>query len=381
MANILYDNCFISTYHTKVKQVVMEDGLYWHLLEETIFYVESGGMTSDQGYIQKHKVLALKKDGILVWHLLDVPLEGDVQLTLDFRARLIKSQVHSAQHLISGIMQSIYGYQTIAHHVSDYENDIEFDTTVISDKQIHELQVIVNGLIRDDIMIKVFYPTKKEAEKYGPLSAFDHDKLRIVKIGGISETPCGCIHVPSLRYLQMIKIINVDKSAKGVKLKYVVGDQLLHNYQSYYQALDKAGTLLAQPFEFIEFGILKLMQENKSLNADMHIVKTKYCELLLSTLNVNEVQTKLFSDMDFKTFQLMIEQYKTLSKKPFIFIWNHLDKVHVAIGNVKDSKKVFAEIANTYSLRGGGSISFTQGGGTYADGMEKDIFDIFNKYV
>ena len=57
MANILYDNCFISSYKTKVKEVVEENGLYWHYLEETIFYVESGGMESDEGLINQHKVL------------------------------------------------------------------------------------------------------------------------------------------------------------------------------------------------------------------------------------------------------------------------------------------------------------------------------------
>lgn len=375
MANILYDNCFISTYKTNVKEVIEENGLYWHVLDETIFYVGSGGMASDTGYINKHKVIALKKEGITVWHLLNVKLEGEVELSIDYHSRLIKAQIHTAQHLISGIMQRIYGYQTLAHHVSDYENDIEFNTDSISDKQLHELQVIVNGLIRDDVRIQIKYPTKKESEKYGFKELLENDKLRVVKIGGISEVACGCIHVPSLRCLQMIKIIGVDKSAKGVKLKYVVGDQLLNNFEKYYEVLNKAGTLLAQPFEFIEFGILKQMQDNKNLIADLHVLKEKYCELYIQQLNPNSIETRVFDEIDLKTFQMLVAQYRLVSNKPFCFIWKQLDKVHVLIANAKESDNIFKEIATLYSLRGGGNKTLAQGGGNYIVGMEEVIFN------
>ncbi len=375
MANILYDNCFIFTYQTKVKQVQEEDGLYWHLLEDTIFYVESGGMKSDEGYIQKHRVLNLKKEGNYVWHLLDVHLEGDVGISINHNRRLIHAQIHSAQHLLSGIMQNVFGMKTIAHHVSDYENDIEFDAERISDRQIHELQVIANGLIRNDRQIKIIYPTKKEALLYNGKSYDYDDRLRVVRMEGISDTPCGCIHVPSLRYLQMIYLIKAEKSSKGVKLKYTVGDQLLQNHHDYYNVLDKTGTLLAQPFEFIEFGVLKQIQENKSLLADLQVIKQKYVDLLLAGLDVNQKQIQVFEDMDLKTFQILVSKYNAMPTKPFTFIWKQNNKVHVVVAKEEDSKAVFTKISEGYSLRGGGNERLAQGGGNYEEGMIANIID------
>ena len=369
MANILYDNCFISSYKTKVKEVVEENGYYWHYLEETIFFVESGGMPSDEGLINQHKVLKLKKEYDKVWHLLPVKLEGSVNLSIDFHLRFTRSQIHTAQHLISGIMENVYGYKTMSHHLHAHYNDVEFDATELKDRQLHELQVIINGLIRDDLRVGIFYPTKMEMYKYNTKNPGLHHEVRMVKIGEITTTPCGCIHVPSLRYLQMIKIQGWEKSAKGVKLNYVCGDQLLHNYDRYYQSLHKAGTLLAQPFDFVELGILNLMQENKSLQADITLFRTKYVEALISAMDINKKQCKVFEGMDLRTFSLLSNTYAQLSQENFIFVLKHDTRVQVCVRHPQ-AQDMFKQIAEAFHINGGGKNDCAQGGGSYQEGIE-----------
>lgn len=373
MANILYDNCFISSYKTNVKEVVEENGLYWHYLEETIFYVEGGGMESDRGLINQHKVLKLKKEYNKVWHLLDVKLEGSVNLSIDFHLRLTRSQIHTAQHLISGIMESVYGYKTISHHIHGNYNDIEFEVDEIKERQLHELQVIVNGLIRDDLRVGIFYPTKMEMSKYNIKNPGLLDEVRMVSIGEITTTPCGCIHVPSLRYLQMIKINGWEKSAKGVKIRYVCGDQLLNNYDRYYESLNKAGTLLAQPFDFIEVGILKLMQEIRNQQADITMFREKYVDALIAGMNTKEKQCKVFDEMDLRTFTVMANHYSQVSEASFIFLWKQETRMHLYVNAGKQSDEVFQKIASQFNLNGGGNGIVAQGGGAYKDGIEAFI--------
>lgn len=376
MANILYDNCFISTYKTKVKEVVEENGLYWHYLEETIFYVEGGGMDSDQGLINQHKVLKLKKEYNKVWHLLNVKLEGTVNLSIDFHLRLTRSQIHTAQHLISGIMESVYGYKTLSHHIHGNYNDIEFDATEIKERQLHELQVIVNGLIRDDLRVGIFYPTKMEMSKYNIKNPGLYDEIRMVSIGEITTTPCGCIHVPSLRYLQMIKINGFEKTSKGVKIHYVCGDQMLNNYDRYYEVLSKAGTLLAQPFDFIEVGILKLMQELRNQQADITMFREKYVEEIIKNMNLKERQCKIFSEMDLRTFTLMANRYAQVSEAGFIFLWKQESRMHLFVKAGNRSDEVFQKIASKFKINGGGNERCAQGGGAYQEGIEDFIMKI-----
>lgn len=375
MANILYDNCFISNHRTKVKEVVEENGYYWHHLEETIFFAEGGGMLSDRGLINQHKVLKLKKENEIVWHLLDVKLEGSVILSIDFHRRLLSSQIHTAQHLISGLMRSIYGIETLSHHVHDKYNDIVFDGKEFSERALIELQMTVNGMIRDDYPVTIFYPTKQEAMKYTSKDLSMFNEVRIVKIGDVFSEPCGCIHVPSLRFIQMIKLTEYEVTNKGLIIRYVCGDQMLKNYDLYHTTLNKATTLLAQPVEFVEMGILKLIQEIKNLNADNLMLKHRYVIALCEKLNQEGNVYHFFDDIDLKTFAMLCNSFKELHKGLFIFVLKHESRVQLFVGNDMDSDVIFNKIASKLNLKGGGNKDFAQGGGVYTPEVEEVVLD------
>ncbi|MEI3147469.1 MAG: hypothetical protein V8T10_05800 [Merdibacter sp.] len=63
-----------------------------------------------------------------------------------------------------------------------------------------ELQVTCNGLIRDDLEVKIIYPSFRDAKTLCPDKKLPQEDTRLVRIGNIDVTPCGCMHVPSLRY-------------------------------------------------------------------------------------------------------------------------------------------------------------------------------------
>lgn len=378
MTNILYDNCFNTSYKTNVKEVKEEDGLYWHLLEETIFYVESGGMPSDEGLINQKKVLALKKEGNQVWHLLDTPLEGNVELSIDFHLRFKNAQNHTAQHLISGIMENVYGSKTLSHHVHDKYCDIEFDREVLNERQLAQLKVLLNGYIRDDLAVKIFYPTYKEASYYTTKDISDFDEVRMVSIGKMNVDPCGCIHVPSLRYLQAIAILDVQKSSRGMKLCYVCGDQLLNTFDQNHLILDKAKNLLAQPSEYVEYGILKLLQDIKNLSADHQLLKQKYMENICASLPKSGKVYYRFDDIDIKTFNNAAKKFKKMHEGSYIFTCINKDRIQIYV-SAKDSKAVFSKISEVYPLQGGGNKEAAQGGGIYDSSMDAYLLKILEE--
>ena len=77
--------------------------------------------------------------------------------------RFLKCQAHTAQHLISALVESIYGVQTVSHHVGTDECYVEFDLRDFNKKMAIELQVTCNGLIRDDLDVTILYPSQKDA--------------------------------------------------------------------------------------------------------------------------------------------------------------------------------------------------------------------------
>ncbi len=377
MLNRLLDDCFLSEFQSEVIEVEEENGLYWHALRETIFFYEGGGMSSDEGVIANHPVLALREKRGMLWHLLDVKLSGQVHLSINMHARFRKCQIHTAQHLISALVNQVYHTEVLAHHVSDEQNDIEFNLKSFSEKQVSELQILCNGLIRDDLPIKVFYPTHEEAMKHAPLKRLAHDDLRVVSIGNLDYNPCGCMHVPSLRYIQSIYIMGYEKTTNGYKILYQAGDQLLENIDKRYTVLDEAGKALALPHLYINSGIYKLGNEVKALSADQIVWKHKYYKLGAADLAKRFPHTIFmeFDDIDVKSLSQYARYIVSHYERIVVFVAKIYDsaQVVIAVSSTLEEKAddLYRRIAPVLHLHGGGNEVLAQGGGAW----HKNLFE------
>ena len=259
------------------------------------------------------------------------------------------------------------------------ENDIEFSFEDFTDKMAFELQVLCNGLIRDDLEVSIQYPTRVEASKMAKGKNLDRDDLRVVRIGALDYNMCGCMHVPSLRYLQMLYISGYEKTAKGYKIKYLVGDQLLDCVSRRYKVLDEASRSLAVSHLYVNTGVNRLINETRQLNRDIVVWKQKYYEMFGKELGQSEedIIIHFFDDIDVKS-EADVAKYVTENyKKAVIFVAKTYDNVHVVVASHKDmdfdSAKVFKEIADAYHLKGGGSARLSQGGGMYSEEIIKFV--------
>ena len=378
MINKLYDNCFTTELNTKVIEVREDNGLYWHACKDTIFYMEGGGMASDIGMIDEHMVLGLKYEEGHMWHLLDVKLEGMVFMSVNLHERFRKCQVHTAQHLISAALGNVYKVKTLAHHVGDEENDIEFDFVDFTDKMAFELQVLCNGLIRDDLEVSIHYPTRVEAAKMLK-GHVDRDDVRVVRIGALDYNLCGCMHVPSLRYLQMIYISGYEKTTNGFKIKYLVGDQFLDCVDRRYKVLDEASRSLAVSHLYVNTGVNRLINETRNLHKEVSDWKQKYYEMYAKELGNSEEETIIhfFEDIDVKSLANVASIITKEHKKAVIFIARIYDNVHVVTAANEevnfDAAKAFKEIAEVFHLKGGGNQKLSQGGGLFNEEILKFV--------
>lgn len=381
--NKLYDNCFTTELNTVVMHVKEEDGQFWHACKDTIFYKESGGMASDIGVINDQLVLDLKYEEGHLWHLTQHRMDGSVFMSVNLHERFRKCQVHTAQHLISAVLGNVYKVKTLAHHVGDEENDIEFDFKEFTDKMLFELQVLCNGLIRDDLEVSVLYPSRKEAEKLIPREQLHHDELRVVRIGALDYNLCGCMHVPSLRYIQMIYITGYEKTTNGYKVKYICGDQFLDCVTKRYKVLNEASQSLAVSHLYVNTGVNRLLNETRQLNRDVIVWKQKYYDMFGKELCLSKEQNivHFFDDIDIKSLAQMAQFITSNYEKVVIFVAKIYDNVHVVVASSKqidfDCEGAFKDLMDKFRLKGGGSKELSQGGGIY----QKDIFPyIEDKY-
>ena len=87
------------------------------VLDRTAFYPEGGGQPCDLGTLGGAKVLDVQeRDGAIV-HTVTAPLDGTVDGQIDWDRRFDLMQQHSGEHIVSGIVHRLYGWENVGFHM------------------------------------------------------------------------------------------------------------------------------------------------------------------------------------------------------------------------------------------------------------------------
>ena len=369
MINYNYDQWDLIELVSHVTDVIEEDCKYWIACDNTVFYPEGGGQPSDEGTINGLEVLGLKYIDGVVYHLMAEKLSGEVKMQVNWELRKLHCQIHTAQHLLCGLINKRCNAKTIAFFNDDKEIGAEMAFETLDDETIAYLEKICNEFILEDLPIEILYPTKEEALQYAPEEKMEHDYLRAVKIGDIDYNMCGCIHVPSLRYLQMLKIERYEKTTRGYRIYFLVGDLLSSTYTRQYKELKQASIKLATPIYEVVDGINKLQGDLKKTREELEDAKDQYLGLLAKDYINSDKKVIIanFEGLDAKQVSKLASMIVRETSKLLFFVASMDDRMHVVITHSKDiqvhSGELFKAVAANFELRGGGNPFMAQGGG------------------
>lgn len=377
MFNKLYDNCFKSELTTKVVKVIEDRGMYWHACKDTIFFVGNDEMEHDLGKINNHMVLGLRHQDGYVWHLLDekIPVGEAVFMSINLHERFARCQCHTARHLITTIFANVYKANLLRYQQQEDVNILEFDLESFDDRKVSELQILINGLIRDDLGVSVLYPTRNEALHFLSQAEVMDDDLRIVRIGSLDYVKCSSMHVPSLRYLQMVYVQRYEKIENGIRLFYLVGDQLLDNIAKRYQVLDTLSDHLNASHLYLDSALSQVIGNTHILHAKIGTWKKRYEEAVVREL-AHRDQAFIFEVLEDVERSSVIEIARNVieqSEKAVVLIARKYDRLYVVCGAHPtidfDYSKLYQALANDYHLKGGREENLMYGEGIYKESI------------
>ena len=98
-------------------------------LDRTAFFPEGGGQGADHGTLGRTRVLdAHEKSGVIL-HRTDAPLPvGDtVEGHVDGVRRLSMMQQHTGEHILSGLICRMYGYNNVGFHIGTEAVTLDFN--------------------------------------------------------------------------------------------------------------------------------------------------------------------------------------------------------------------------------------------------------------
>ncbi len=216
-------------YQSKVIDIGIDpNGEHWITLSETIFHPQGGGQPSDIGSINGIEVFKVREE-----RLIEKPPEYDfgkikhyvknkpnfsngsmVTLKINKEKRLEFSALHTAGHIIGGIMRTKYGYvqQMGANHFPS-ESRVEFKKDG-DDFQTSNLNCAVDEINLQKKIVSSNYQESPEIYKQ-----LGRDSMtRCVTIDGLWTEPCSGTHLNTTGEVSnfLIRSIKIKKGKISV---------------------------------------------------------------------------------------------------------------------------------------------------------------------
>lgn len=222
-------------------------------LAETAFYPTSGGQPHDIGTLGHLLVMDVVDEGERIAHVLASPLDvsstRSVRAEVDWSRRYDHMQRHTAQHLLSGVLEDLYGFKTVSVHFGDVVDTIDLDAEEVDREQLVAAEERVNALIWENRPVSVTF--EDAATVTGLRKASDRDgTLRIVTIEGADRSACGGTHVRSTGEIGAVLVRGAERIRKTTRIQFLCGKRAVRRARSDYEALGQiANALSASPDE------------------------------------------------------------------------------------------------------------------------------------
>ena len=282
---------------------------YTVTLNQTAFFPEGGGQQSDRGYIGDAYISDVQIKNGEILHFADKPLSVgqayDCKLDFDFRFR--NMQNHSGEHIISGIVHRLYGFNNVGFHLGA-EMTMDFDGE-LTRRQLDEIEDLANKAVYENLPVKAYYPTDEELKQLDYRSKLDlKENVRIVEIKGVDVCACCAPHVKATGEIGVIKILDFEKYKGGVRLIVKCGADALRDYREKYKnVLEISNLLSAKQFE-VSSAVVRLNEQLSAEKAETAALKKRIIAEKAAGFEPDTDKTAVFENgLDIKELQLLAD--------------------------------------------------------------------------
>lgn len=219
------------------------------VLDKTAFFPEGGGQTSDTGFLNDIRVLDVQEDGASIVHYLEaeIPVGVTVEGILDFEDRFRKMQNHSGEHIISGVVNSLFGYTNVGFHLGTADVTVDYDGE-LTREDLDKVEMLSNEAVARNMEIITMFPDSESLKSMEYRSKLDlTENVRIVKIGDVDVCACCAPHVSYTGEIGAIKILDFERYKGGIRLHMLCGFDAVDDYRVKYTNVQKISNLLKVP--------------------------------------------------------------------------------------------------------------------------------------
>ncbi len=343
------------------------------ILDRTAFYPTSGGQPHDTGTLNGVRVIDVIDDDDRIVHVLDAPLPlGPVHGEIDAVRRHDQMQQHTAQHLLSALAASRFGWETTSVHFGTDHSTIEFDTAAASDTELHDLESLANAAVVAAHPVTAGFEAAAEAIVRGLRKPPARSGvIRVVTIENLDRSACGGTHLSSTAAIGVIVLQGAERIRGHVRTSFLAGDRVIARVHARETLLAKLAEVMSCATGELAGMVEKRQAEFKGQRERIEALEREVAVARLralvatSTTDANGVRWVVHQGQDESPTLLrtMAQAVATLDRVLFVATLAMPPTVFFASGpgTGVDAGSILKETLATLGGRGGGSPRAGQG--------------------
>ena len=272
---LYYKDQYIREFPAKVLSCTENKGNFEIILDKTAFFPEGGGQPGDRGFIGNAEVVDTVEKGEEVIHICTCSVaEGEeVECRLDFEKRFLNMQLHSGEHIFSGFVHSVCGFDNVGFHMGEHSVTVDFDGTV-SAEELEKIENLSNEAIYKNIPIEAIYPSDEELVNYSYRSKKEiKGQVRLTNIEGVDLCACCGTHVALTGEVGMIKATSMMNYKSGVRITLQIGRRALEDYREKNESVNKISALLKAKTEEVVSAVERVQAQLYDARLKYNVLK------------------------------------------------------------------------------------------------------------
>ena len=339
---------------------------YKIVLNNTLFFPEQGGQTSDIGLLDGHEIFDVQIENDIIYHYSDhgFLIGEEVHGVIDWKHRFNNMQQHTGEHIFTGLAHNKYGAENVGFHLSD--NTVTLDLNIeLNKEQIDGLERMANEVIAKDVPVTAYYPKKEllPAINYRSKKEIEGD-VRLVEIEGVDICACCAPHVKTTGQVGLLNVVSFNKYKGGTRIYIMCGMRALADYNRRMDLLEMTYQALSCSEDEVPEKVANLLEDNKNLKYRISEIKASILMNQIEKYPSELIDVTIFTeDLDAKTMRdgvnYLVAHHEGLCA---IFSGDDESGYDFVIGSAtRDCSAIAAGLRELLGAKGGGSKQMAQG--------------------
>ena len=338
---------------------------YRVVLDHTAFFPEGGGQAADKGTLDGNAVSDVQLLGDTVVHTVSVPLTvgSTVQGAIDWPLRFSRMQSHAGEHVVSGVVHSLFGYDNVGFHMSEDElMTVDFSGPLTAE-DIETVEDKANAAVWQNVAITVSFPTPEEQKTAVYRSKLENiTDLRLVTIEGVDCCACCAPHPSRTGEIGLVKIVDFIAYKGGTRITMLAGKSAFKDYAALNRANKGLMRLLSVPREAVAEAVNRRVEAEQALRGENQQLTKRLAFCELQPITVNGSVLAITKSVGFEELRYCANQLAEQGAKACVLL-SAVDEgyLYVAAGEPTVVKTAVTTLNTTFGGKGGGKPNYAQG--------------------